>query len=543
MLEALVLNFIQKISKEKCVLWTTILFVVVITLLAWQSDDAYHAYVMAKHLVEGNGFVYNIGERATASTCPLFTLVIALGYFVFRNMYLVSLLICILFSSSAYFVVVKNFCKTPVQVIATFLSFVLSHCFISFTTAGLENCMLFFLAALFLKIYVGKEKYNARDLFKLAILLSLIAMTRMDMVLAFVPAIVFGYLFRRESCSFIKAALIGLAGLMPFILWELFATFYYGFPFPNTAYVKLGASMPLLDYIIRGQDYFFATLLFDPIVVLVPIISIFLVAIKKDIKMIACSLGTLLYIAYLFYIGGDFMVGRLYTVIFFISIIVFLWFVNSINNKKRFAAGWLSFAVGCFVLSILIRPVTVSLFYPNGPTADERSYYFVRTSLINNTRAYLKTGELLIWETWSEEKDLYKLREAGDDERYLVDMASGIVVYEYSGHYMVDRYALGDPFLSKLPAIYTPDWRVGHFYRDVPIGYKNTVKYDQNMIQNKSLSEYYEKIKLITRGPLFSKDRIKAIIDINTGKYDYLIDDYVSTLDENNAQILVSNNI
>lgn len=537
------MNFVQKISKEKCVLWTTILFVVVITLLAWQSDDAYHAYVMAKHLVEGNGFVYNIGERATASTCPLFTLVIALGYFVFRNMYLVSLLICILFSSSAYFVVVKNFCKTTVQVIATFLSFALSHCFISFTTAGLENCMLFFWAALFLKIYVGKEKYNARDLFKLAILLSLIAMTRMDMVLAFVPAIVFGYLFRRESCSFIKAALIGLAGLMPFILWELFATFYYGFPFPNTAYVKLGASMPLLDYIIRGQDYFFATLLFDPIVVLVPIISIFLVAIKKDIKMIACSLGTLLYIAYLFYIGGDFMVGRLYTVIFFISIIVFLWFVNSINNKKRFAAGWLSFAVGCFVLSILIRPVTVSLFYPNGPTADERSYYFVRTSLINNTRAYLKTGELLIWETWSEEKDLYKLREAGDDERYLVDMASGIVVYEYSGHYMVDRYALGDPFLSKLPAIYTPDWRVGHFYRDVPIGYKNTVKYDQNMIQNKSLSEYYEKIKLITRGPLFSKDRIKAIIDINTGKYDYLIDDYVSTLDENNAQILVSNNI
>ena len=93
------MNFIQKISKEKCVLWTTILFVVVITLFAWQSDDAYHAYVMAKHLVEGNGFVYNIGERATASTCPLFTLVIALGYFVFRNMYLVSLLICILFSS------------------------------------------------------------------------------------------------------------------------------------------------------------------------------------------------------------------------------------------------------------------------------------------------------------------------------------------------------------------------------------------------------------------------------------------------------------
>ena len=132
MLEDIILDFIRKINKEKCVLLTTILFVVVITLLAWQSDDAYHAYVMARHLVEGHGFVYNIGERATASTCPLFTLVIALGYLLFRNMYLVSLLICILFSSLAYFIVVKNFCKTPIQVIAAFLSFVLSHCFTTY---------------------------------------------------------------------------------------------------------------------------------------------------------------------------------------------------------------------------------------------------------------------------------------------------------------------------------------------------------------------------------------------------------------------------
>ena len=79
---------------------TIILFLLVITLLAWQSDDAYHAYAMAKNLVDGNGFVYNIGERASASSCPLFTLVIALGYFFIRHMFLVSLLICIIFSIS-----------------------------------------------------------------------------------------------------------------------------------------------------------------------------------------------------------------------------------------------------------------------------------------------------------------------------------------------------------------------------------------------------------------------------------------------------------
>jgi arabinofuranosyltransferase len=57
------------------------------------------------------------------------------------------------------------------------------------------------------------------------------------------------------------------------------------------------------------------------------------------------------------------------------------------------------------------------------------------------------------------------------------------------------------------------------------------------MLENESLREYYEIIRLITRGPLFSSERIRAIIDINTGKYDYLIDDYASTLDEYNFQL------
>ena len=70
-------HFSEDINKYRFACF--IVFIVLITALAWQSDDAYHAYVMAKHLVEGHGFVYNIGERASASSCPLFTLIIALG--------------------------------------------------------------------------------------------------------------------------------------------------------------------------------------------------------------------------------------------------------------------------------------------------------------------------------------------------------------------------------------------------------------------------------------------------------------------------------
>ncbi len=531
------MNRLQMLDKEKCILVSTILFVVVITLFAWQSDDAYHAYVMAKHLVEGYGFVYNIGERATASTCPLFTLIIAFGYLVFRNMYLVSLFICILFSTLAYIVVVKCFCKTSIQVIATFFSFVFSGCFISFTTSGLENCLLFFLAALFLKIYINKSRYNSKCLFGLAFLLSLIAMTRMDMVLAFVPAVVFAFLFKREKCSFIKAVFIGFAGLMPFVLWELFATFYYGFPFPNTYYAKLGTGISLFEYLYRGNEYYVFSFLFDPLVVLIPFIAILIAFARKNKKMIACVLGILLYLGYLLYIGGDFMVGRLFTVVFFISIIVILWFVNDIDNKKRFTLAWASIIVVSFVFSLLFRPVVSSRMHPNGPIADERGWYMPYTGLINNAKSYISTGHMVLWDTWNNESEFYELMDSGENDRYFVSWAAGIMVYEYSDYYLNDLCALGDPFLSKLPAVWTEGWRIGHLYRDVPAGYCETVYYDQNMIQNESLSEYYEIIKLITRGPLFSQDRIIAIFDVNTGKYDYLIDDYASTLDENNCQL------
>ena len=151
----------KKQGKTKVyIIITTVIFVLLITALAWQSDDAYHAYVMAKHLVEGNGFVYNIGERASASSCPLFTLVIACGYFIIRNMFVVSLLICIVFSTAAYVILVKNFCRGRIQITIAFLTLAGSAGFISYTTSGLENPMLFFLAAVFLKQYFKNEKYN-----------------------------------------------------------------------------------------------------------------------------------------------------------------------------------------------------------------------------------------------------------------------------------------------------------------------------------------------------------------------------------------------
>jgi arabinofuranosyltransferase len=96
----------------------------------------------------------------------------------------------------------------------------------------------------------------------------------------------------------------------------------------------------------------------------------------------------------------------------------------------------------------------------------------------------------------------------------------------YFGYYaglnkiIIDRYALSDPFLARLPAI--PGHRVGHFERNLPDGYYESVMRGINIVENLALREFYGKIRIITQGRIFTAERFKTIFLMNIGKYDYL---------------------
>ncbi|NLG03042.1 MAG: hypothetical protein GX567_04320, partial [Clostridia bacterium] len=383
-------EFGQKIKKyfhdelNRYIFFTIVIFVFVITLLAWQSDDAYHAYVMAKNLVLGNGFAYNIGERASASSCPLFTLIIAFGYFFIRKMFVVSLLICIIFSTLAYRILVRSFCKTKNQVILSFIILLGSFCFISYTTSGLENSLLFFLAALFLKYYLSSELYTTKKLLVLAILISLIAMTRMDAVLLFIPMVLSAFLLKRDQVSFIRAVVIGFLGLLPFICWILFSLFYFGFPFPNTAYVKLGTDIPMVEYLYRGIQYVCISGIKDIVLLLIPAFFIFVATKSKKSKYICIALGLLMYGIYIIRIGGDFMVGRHFTVMFFIALCAVMEMMDrrEIQEHSKVKKVFVTLAVLGVLWNLTTDAISSQFLFGNNfnsPIADERAGYFKYT--------------------------------------------------------------------------------------------------------------------------------------------------------------------
>ncbi len=521
-----------------------LIFIVIVTMLAWQSDDSYHAYIMAKNLVDGNGFVYNIGQRATASSCPLYTLVIAAAYFVIRDMFFVSLLVNIVFSGVSFGILIRSFCKTKKQIIFCSLVLIGSASFVSYTTSGLENSMLFLLGAIFMKRYFSSERYDAKNMFILAVLVALLAMTRMDSVLIFVPMALYVYLTKRDGVSFGKAVGIGVLGLLPFVLWEIFATWYYGFPFPNTAYAKLGTNIALKDYIVRGIRYYLNAAVCDPIILIVPLfVMIAALSVKKS-QYIACMAGPLLYGIYLLYIGGDFMMGRHFTLMFFISVICYM----DIKNREFSELGrgaslhhmFTGFVIAALLFTGTSHVITGQFLFGStfgSPISDERAGYFNTSSLFNNVYSLVKTGDLCIRNTWNEDSE-QELRD-NNLPGGILENVPGIVKYYNNDLYLNDLYALGDPYLAHLPAVHEPGWRIGHMWRDTPVGYKNLVRYKlgADSIENPDAREYYRIIDEITRGPLFDKDRMIKVININLGKYDYMVDNYIKTLDENGRVI------
>lgn len=509
-------------------------FSALVLLLGWQSDDSFHGYVMVKHLLEGNGFVYNIGERVCATTGPLYTLSCALPCAVTGEIFFTTIVLDVIYSTLAYYIFAYKICSTREQVLTGFFAFTGSKAFMTYTTSGLENSLLFLFMGLFVWQYMKRDYFDGRQLLLLALTFSGLALTRMDNVLFFIPAIVYVYLFKRENTSFIKCVGIGLLGLLPFFIWEVFSFIYFGSFVPNTAYVKIGTGIALTDYIKHGILYYWYTLLNDVIVLVIPFVFIILTLILHKAKYLLVSAGIVLYGLYLLSIGGDFMMGRHFTGMLYISVLAAVKMMNRekdyFDTIRKMRAFFSSIVIICLIWSVTFCN-TIGTQYLYGHIfasniSDEREFYSQTTGFFNNIRSLIKTGRTCWEDTWDDSGLDYIRRE--EFKGSIVDNAPGILVYTNSDIYLNDTYCLGDPLLSKLPAVYNPSWRVGHLKRVCPEEYRYSVEEDKNLISDPDLREYYDKILLITRGDLFSTERLKAVMDLNTGKYDYLVENYVS---------------
>ncbi len=193
-----------------------------------------------------------------------------------------------------------------------------SRAFVDFSTSGLENPLSHLLLLLFVGYFfriVDKRELKSKDILFLSFISSLGGLNRIDCLLIYLPMLFYAwYLYRFRF----KAIFYICLGYLPIVGWEIFSIIYYGFPFPDTAYAKLGAGIPKIELIKQGLWYYWYSIYKDAITLVVIVLGILVSVLnlkkryRKDIfPMLALSTGVVLYCLYILWIDGCFMGGEI----------------------------------------------------------------------------------------------------------------------------------------------------------------------------------------------------------------------------------------
>ncbi len=500
--------------------WFLIFYGLILIRNAWLSDDAYITLRVVDNFVNGYGLRYNIDERVQAFTHPLWMFLLSGVYSVTREGYLTLLFLCFVASLMSVACVAFRMAATPMSALLTLLSLILSQSFMDYSTSGLENPLTHLLALSMLILYLKREPCF-RTVLLMAFLMCLSTLNRMDTILLFLPVLavwVWQYGITRGMFTVIL-------GFLPFVGWELFSILYYGFPFPNNAYAKLGADVGTGALFVQGLFYFLDSIETDPLTPLLIFLGILIPFLVKNWKHLPVILGVLFYLIYLLRIGGDFMSGRYFSTPFLLMVALIATYplTTSIRVWPLPFVIVLVMGLSSSHPNLVLperrsapkegEPISTGYISPRG-IANERLFYFYRSGLIHvNPDFFIESENAFLH----------------GNEHSHVKVAKCIGFYGYScprETHIIDIWALIDPLLARLPAIRADrgEGRVGHFERMIPDGYYETLESGEDRFTDRSLAEYYKALSQLTRADLFSPGRVQVIYDMNLGRYNHLID-------------------
>jgi len=219
---------------------------------AFITDDAYISFVYSRNLAEHGELVFNVGlDPVEGFTNFLWVMVLGLFVLIGLSPELMSLVLGFGFAAGTLVVafrlmeLLRGDRDDPVWSYAPAALLALSSGFACWTSGGLETQMFTFFVALALYLYVRADSdCDGRALRRVGAVLALDAMTRPEglLVVAVIGLHRLTVNLARDRRVLPSRDELGclawFAALwVPYFAWRWS---YYGYPFPNTAYVKAG---------------------------------------------------------------------------------------------------------------------------------------------------------------------------------------------------------------------------------------------------------------------------------------------------------------
>ena len=510
------------------------LLVISLIRTAWLSDDAYITFRTADNVIHGYGLVWNTAERVQTYTHPLWLALITPAFAATGEVYYTALAVSLLVTLAAVAVLARKLAATPWNFVVCLAALLSSKAFIDFSTSGLENPLTHVLLFVFVWLW-WDEPDGVRRMRRLSFVACLCLLNRLDLAPLVAPAIAWE-MWRLGPRRALAPVLVGFA---PLLAWELFSTWYYGTPLPNTAYAKLNTVLAADVRRRHGIEYLLRTLEGDPATL--PVIAVSLVAIplsryRRDWPLVA---GLALFIVYVLVEGGDWMMGRFLTPGFALAVALIARAPWGRTRRPALVAAAAVVVVGLFatwepaILSGYGYSFANNLVHGRRTqkpldnetktflrgVMDERRYYYEATGLLKTFRARPRPNY-----EWSVEG--LRLRDGGG--HVIVHINIGMLGY-FGGPrvHVIDLLGLGDPLLARIPGGHA-DSPMGHFPRALPAGYIDTIETGNNHLADPDLAAYYDRLHLVNAGPLWSARRLSTLVQFLAGRYDDLLARYVS---------------
>lgn len=503
---------------------------------AWMVDDAYITLRTVDNFVRGLGLGWNPDERVQAFTHPLWMFCLSALYFFTREGFLTTLALSYVLLLALIATVWSPLRREgPGKPLLFVGMLVASKAFFDFTSSGLENPLTVLLVAFFYRTWLSPAPQDdgarLRRFGRLLFIAALAFFNRIDTLLLYAPALAW------ETVEVVR--LTGrrafaplLVGTLPATGWFSFAIVYFGAPFPNTAYAKaLDNGVGFAAFFRQGIEYFVNGLEWDPATHVIMILALALALRSRQRAPIVACLGLLLYLTYTLTIGagGTHMSGRFFSGPLVLGALVVLATLPS----RRAAAG---VAVAVAILAVLSPGAPVLSAGSRRTLGNEgkgrAGIIDTRWFVHREGAALRKWKKGISWPNhgWYDQGLKFRV----EKEKVKVGGASGGLPIGYFSYaagpdkFIIDVLGLTDPLLARLPMKKGWRWWGGHFLRDIPAGYVESVRDDDNQIVDPDLHAYYDEIRRITRGPIFSLARFRAIYELHTGELDPLVAAYAS---------------
>ena len=488
---------------------TALILVVTVLRNAWLTDDCYITFRTVWNLWQGHGLRWNPIERVQTFTHPLWLGALVPIYGLTGKAWLTAWIAGIGFTSATALAIMR-FARTPVLGLAGLFLLLSSRAFLDFGTSGLENPLSWLLLVLFVGS-LTRARLQAPPLI-VGLLTSLLLLNRLDHLWFVLPVLV--VVFCRSDR---RGRRLLLLGGLPLLLWFGFSMAYFGSPLPNAFYAKVLTGFPRPVLLAQGGRYLVDSLVNDFATLPIILLAVALPLHKEHRDLWPLAAGLVVKLFYVLWVGGDFMTGRFFADPLVYAVAMLITWRGSV---KRILPG----AIAILALAMVHphHPLKVGPDYyrdragrerelfPAG-IVDEKGMAWRRSSLFPLGR----TNEAMELEAQLDEQSMFF---DPDELRLQIHVAVGARGYACGPDvHILDRLAITEPLLARLPAREDLPWRIGHFFRRVPLGYPQSILQRRNLIDDPDLRQLYDDMVLVTRAPLWSAERWRAIVRWNTG--------------------------